>query len=204
MLKNQMNGLTAPRLRIVLISLIVLTFALCIAGFWFFHTQLVSYAEQVQSDNATAASSSDDIVKLQMVEKQLKDDAVAVTRAKNIVADSQYYEYQNQIISDINTYAKNSGVSISGFAFSDTNTPAAAAPAAGQVSATPVTPAGLKSIKATVTIKSPVSYTAIMKFTHSIELNLTKMQLSGISMTGSPDSPTEVTVNPFTIEVYTR
>jgi len=210
MLKKQAASLTAPKLRIVLISLIVLILAVCIAGFWYFRSQLVAYAEQVQSDNAIAAQSNDDIANLQNIEKQLKDETVAVTRAKNIVADSQYYQYQNQIISDINKYAKNSGVTITGFTFSDSSTAgggaslgAGAAVGASPTTTTPI-PAGLKSITALITIKTPATYTAIMKFTHAIELNLTKMQLSGISMTGSTTNPNEVTVSPITIEVYTR
>ncbi len=202
MLKNQMKGLTPTKLRVILISLIVLSIALCAVGFWFFRNQLVTYAEEVQTANTVASASSDDIVKLQTLQKQLADDAVAVTRAKNIVADSQYYEYQNQIINDITTYAKKSKVSITGFTFTDSSTPSGAS--AAKTSQATVAPTGLKSTTASITIKNPVAYTDILKFIHSIELNLTKMQLSGISMTGSTTTPTEVTINPITIEVYTR
>jgi hypothetical protein len=202
MLKKQIKGLTPTKLRIILITLIVLSIALCAVGFWFFRSQLVTYAEEVQAANSVASASSDDIVKLQNLQKQLADDAVAVTRAKNIVADSQYYEYQNQIISDITTYAKKSNVSITGFTFTDSSTPASAPAATSPTAA--LTPAGLKSTTASITIKNPVAYANILKFIHSIELNLTKMQLSGVSMTGSTTTPNEVTVSPITIEVYTR
>jgi hypothetical protein len=202
MQKKQVKGLTPTRLRIVLLSLIVLSFALCAIGFWFFRNQLVTYAEEVQTTNTAASASSDDILKLQKLQKQLADDAVAVTRAKSIVADSQYYEYQNQIISDITAYAKNSNVSITGFTFSDNSTAASAS--AVKSTTTTTTPVGLKSTTASITIKNPVTYANILKFIHSIELNLTKMQLSGISITGSTATPNEVTVNPITVEVYTR
>jgi flagellar basal body-associated protein FliL len=202
MLKKQMGGLTPTKLRIVLISFIVLLLALCAGGFWFFRHQLVSYAEQVQADNAAASSSSDDIAKLQKMKKDLEENQVAVTRAKNIVADSQQYQYQDQIINEIQAYAKSSKVSITGFVFNSATVPTAGAGATTAVQ--PATPVGLKSTSVSVTVKSPVNYQSVLRFIHSLELNLTKMQLTGVSLSKVSGSKTDITLNPLTIEVYTR
>lgn len=206
MLKKSINGLTPTKFRNLLIGGIIAGILLSGVGFWYFRSQLVSYAEQVKTDAVAASVSSNDISRLQQLQRQLKEDEVAVTRAKNIVADSKFYKYQDQIYKDVTAYANSSGVEISSVTF-DSDTTASngsvptPAPAAGAVPPVAV-PAGLKSSTATISLKSPVKYDAFMKFIHSIELNLTKMQISGISMTKLQADT--IAVNPIALEVYTR
>jgi hypothetical protein len=167
----------------------------------------MSYAEQVKTDTSKASISSNDIQRLEQIKQKLQDDSVAVTRAKSIVADSQSYQYQNQIINDITAYAQAAGLHVTNFSFSTDNLPGANAGAATSTAAPTTqssTPAGLKILTTTVSVKSPANYQSVMKFVHSIENNLTKMQLSGISLAKDSSSPTDVTVSPFTIEVYTK
>lgn len=206
MLKKQVSGLTAQKLRILLLVGIALLIVISGVGFWFVHKQLTSFAEQVRASTATANASTQDLANLQSLKTQLAEDADTVERTKNIVADSQYYSYQDQIIKDINTYASRAGVTITGFTFgAGTSGPGSQSAvgngAANAVGAKPVP--GLKSVSVSVTIKSPVKYNSIMNFIHSIEQNLTKMQLAGISLTKDPQSD-NVTANSLTLEVYTR
>ena len=210
MLKRSMQAMTATKLRAILLGSMALVIVLCAVGFWFFKNQLITYADQVKADSAAASVSSNDITRLQQLQNKLEVESVAVTRAKNIVADSKYYQYQNQIITDITAYAKSSGLRITNFTFTTDSVQGAKAGAAasGAAAAPPVagdpTPAGIKSLTATIAIQSPANYQAVMKFIHSIEANLTKMQLTGISITKSTKNSGDVSVNPFSIEVYTR
>lgn len=185
-----------------LIATIVLIVILSGVGFWFFKGWLASYASDVSTKAQQAETSSSDITTLQRLKTQLEQDSVAVNRTKNIVADSKSYEYQNQIVTDLSTYAKNSGITIESYSFdAGTSAAGAAAPTAG---ATPA-PAGLKTTKVSITISNPVKYDTAMRFIHSIELNLTKMQLAGVSLhkdTGASDN--FVTLDPLTVEVYIR
>lgn len=203
---NRMKSLTATNLRLILIVSIFLLVILSAISFWFFRTNLVSFAQQVHSDNAAASISSSDISRLEQLKRDLEKDKVAVTRAKNIVADSKYYQYQDQIINDITAYASKAGVSITSFAFSGQSGQGAGA--ADTTGAAPQqtssnAPPGLKTISTTVTIKSPTNYKAVMQFIHFLELNLTKMQLSGISLTKGLTAE-DVMLNPITIEVYVK
>lgn len=205
MLKKQVSGMTAQKLRLLLLVCIALLIILSAAGFWFAHKQLVSFAEQVRETTAIANASTQDLTNLQALKTKLAEDADTVERTKNIVADSQYYAYQDQIIKDINTYASRAGVTITGYTFNSqtgsTGTPApsaATAPNAGNPSV-----AGLKSVSVSIAIKSPVKYGNIMNFVHAIEQNLTKMQLAGISITKDSQSD-NVTANSLNVEVYTR
>lgn len=202
MLRARIKGLDARKLRIILLCNIFLLLIIGIGSFLLIRNWLEAYANQVKSDNNAALISSNDVQRLKQLEQKMFEDHVAVTRAKNIVADSKSYQYQNQIINDITTYAKKSGVSISGFNFTS-DTDAAVKTSPNAKSQGPAVPSGLKSIKAVISLKNPVSYAAIMRFIHAIELNLTKMQLTGISMTKSTNN-SDVVVNPLTVEVFVR
>ena len=216
MLSSQSKSLTPTSLRAILAILIVVLVVAGAAAFIFIRLQLSDFATQVQLENAAASASSEDVTRLKQLEEELSSNEVAVNRAKKIVADSQSYQYQDQIIADLNAYAQASGVVIENFTFNNENVDdgsadAAAAPppeVTGEEGAVEqsTTPAGLKSTTASITIKNPVEYIRIMNFINSIEQNLTKMQVSGISIAKSSDDPSgrTVNINPLTIEVYIR
>lgn len=199
--------MTPTKLRIVLFGAISLLLIAAGVGFWLYFSMLSGYAEQVSKDTAEASVSEQDISRLEQLKVKLDDDSVAINRTKNIVADSKSYQYQNQIINDLSVYAKSANIAISSFSFdSATQESGAAAPAAAPTATAtaPLVADGLKMTTVTVTLKNPTDYKAIMRFIHSIESNLTKMQLSGISIAQAPESKDKVTTNPLTIQVYTR
>lgn len=206
MLQKQVSGLTAQKLRLLLICSILLLILIGGTAFWYVNQQLTGFANQVRVTAATANASTADLTNLQSLKTQLAEDADTVERTKNIVADSQSYSYQDQIIKDINTYANRAGVTITSYTFM-TDTPSAAGGQRAEVSGQSSTKAvaGLKSVGVAIAIKSPVKYTNIMNFIHAIEQNLTKMQLSGISLTKDSQAQTDnITAGTLTIEVYTR
>jgi len=198
-MEKRLGGISPKKLRIVLLCSIALILAISSVGYWFFHTQLIAYAEQVSVATAEANQSSNDTSTLQRLKKELEDDKVAVNRAKSIVADSKYYQYQDQIIKDINAYAKASGVEVSAFDF---GTPATGASDTATPAPT-LSTNGLKSTRVTVSLNNPVNYKNAIRFIYAIEQNLTKMQLSGISLTKG-EGKDEVTLNSLNIEVYIR
>lgn len=203
MLKSQINKLDAIKLRAILVSTIVLLLIISVGSFLLIRNWLGSYANQVKTENNAAYASSNDIQRLQQLQQQMDEEKIAVTRAQNIAADSKSYQYQNQIITDITAYAKKSGVSISGFTFISDADKIAKKTAPASESESPAPLPGLKSISAVISVKSPVNYAAMMRFIHAIELNLTKMQLTGISMTKSTNN-SDVVVSPLTVEVFIR
>lgn len=213
MLKNATDGISASKLRLILIAGIVALFAIGIACFILIHTVLVSYAAEVQQITSKSKSSSSDLAALARLKQKLEADRDAVERTKDLVAESKEYEYQDQIIKDINSYAAKAGVSIGGYTFDTSSSAGGASPSSGSTPApapapggvTPpgtTTVSGLKSTKITITPKSPLKYESLMNFIHYIEQNLTKMQLDGISL--SKDDKGQVTANALTIEVYIR
>lgn len=208
MLKGR-NGVTATKLRVVLAASMILILIIAIVSFWFFRNQLESYATEVRKANAAASVSEKNVMMLKQLEKELEDNAVAIARTEKIVGDSKFYRYQDQIIADINSYAKAAGIFIQNYSFLESTTPgttdgsnAATSPQPAGPDGPP--PAGLKTTGVSITLASPVDYAALMRFVHSIETNLTKMQLTGISITRQAYGSQNVATNPLNIEVYTR
>ncbi|MCA9334784.1 hypothetical protein KC953_01435 [Candidatus Saccharibacteria bacterium] len=197
MVAAQMKHLTASKLRLILLGFMLFLLVLGTGLFLLYRQFLIDYSIQVAEANNSATISNDEVTRLKNLEVRLTNDSVAVNRAKKIVSDSKSYQYQNQIIDDINSYASAAGLKIAGFNFSsDDAVSSTADPAA------PIVP-GLKSTDATITIENPVSYISIMKFIHAIENNLTKIQVTGISISKATKS-NDVVVNPISIRVYVK
>lgn len=199
--------LTAVSLRLILSVTLFVIAGLIIAAVWLSTSKLKEYATQVNQISSEATASQDSVQTLQKTKQELDAQKDIVAKAASIVADSQGYKYQDQIIKDLNAYASASGLTITNFSFASTAaTPAApAAPAAsgGAAATTPAAtvPSGVKSTSASITLKAPINYVNLLQFIHSIEQNLTKMQISRVSLTKGA-TPSEVNTDTLEIQVY--
>lgn len=149
-------------------------------------------AEQRVADHAKidANISVDELQKAHNLQTYLATHKTDVEKAAAVVADTKTYQYQNQIVEDINRYADIAGVTILGFDF-----PAQAT--------TPATK-GVKTQQASVTLQNPVPYNSYLRFLKLIEQNLTKMQVTEISV--APDTKIAGRINNPVIglQVYVR
>lgn len=194
--------LTATGLRLILtIGLFAIT-GIGVATFSIADKMLQKSATETSHAVADAEASQNNLQNLQKLEQDLITKKDIVQRAASIVAESRSYEYQNQIINDLNDYASRASLSIININF-DT--------AAGSTGTTPATPAppvatvgGVKSTTASITLKNPVDYANLLRFIKSIEQNLTKMQISSIGLSKSTDSQTGITSDTLNIEVYIK
>ena len=191
--------MTAPRLRVMLtISLFAIT-ALAILIASFAYASLKDVAVQVSHTAADANASQNNIQTLQQIQQKLANDKEIVERANSIVADSQSYQYQDQILADLKDYAGKAGVTITDIDFSTTAT--TQTPATGTPQ--PAAPTGVKSTSVSVTLKNPIDYNSLLRFIKSIEQNLTKMQISKISLSKGTTG-NDVSSEALMIEVYIR
>ena len=205
-----MKNLNAVQLRIIL-SIALLVLAGAGAGVFAYGYQKLGEHAIAAQEIATQAEKSQSSLQAIIAKKAyLEENADVIKRAHQLVANSQKYEYQDQIINDINEYAAKAGVQIASFTFEDSNAkvtkPSSAAAAAPTVT---VAPAGVKSTKVSVAIKNPADYDAILRFVNLLQQSLFRMQISkvGISKADAASSPnlaTPVTAETFTIEVYIR
>lgn len=205
---NKKPRLTASLLRIVLTASLFLIVLIMVGIFIAAQHVLRSEAVSVSSMAAQADASASMVQSLGATKLQLQNNQSAVQRASEIVAESKQYQYQNQIINDLTTFAKNNNVSITDITFPTSTTPATgAAPAAPAVpgAAGGASPAsvvsGVKSVTASITLKNPVGYTDLLNFVNAIQSNLTKMQVSSLSLTSGDGG---ISSDVLTIQVYVR
>lgn len=200
--------MTATTLRLVLSIAIFLVAGVSIAGFGFFSGSLKNYAEEVSKTNGEAQASDTNIQSLQKTQAELEKYKDTAIRAQSIVSESASYQYQDQITRDLNNYAAQAGLVITGFTFDSTATAAApAAPTTPGATATPqaaAAPAGLNSKTVTIQLESSVPYKSLLSFMNMIEENLTKMQIAKVTLAKSSDNDENVAGQTLAIEVYVK
>lgn len=201
------KALTATKLRLFLFIGMILIAVGASVGFYFAQQKLAEYAAAISDLNASAQAGNDNLQTLRSLKDRLDGEREVMTKARSIVAQSQQYLYQDQIVKDLSKIAGDNGVVITQFDFASsgagtpgatgTTTPGTTTPAA------PSSPSsGLKSETVNVTIKSPLQYSALMNFIKAIELNPLKMQIASIALTKGEGST--VTSQAFAIEVYVK
>lgn len=205
-----MNQLNATKLRIILISSLIAIIAISVVIFTYANKQLKSVAVEVSHATVDAAASENNLSSLSLLEKLLDKQRDVVNRTTGIVADSQSYQYQNQIIDDLEGYARQAKISITNLDFGSTTATGAAAatpPAAGGAvapTAGAAAPSGVKATSVSITLVNPVDYKSLLTFVNLIEQNLTKMQISKLSLSADASAPGKVTSDALTIEVYVK
>lgn len=199
---SKSKKLTATTLRLILSVSLFLIAAVGVAGFTYAKGYLQAAAIDTSHSVVDASASQDNLQTLQKIQKTLAADKDVIARTSSIVADSQSYQYQDQIIGDLNSYAAKAGITITNLDFSAA-APAAAATSSPAAPAAAAQPAGVKSTSVAVTLNNPVGYNNLLTFIQSVEQNLTKMQISRVSLSKGSDS-SSVTSDVLTIEVYIK
>lgn len=197
-------ALNAKNLRFILIAVLLVAIAVASGAFYVAQGMLRDYAVTISALNAKADSTDQNLRTLRKLEVELSKEASTAVKARDIVAESKQYVYQDQIIEDIVDIARSSGVTVTGFNFSDTSTGATVAPTTGSAAPSVPVASDANSKQVSVTIRSPVSYSSVMNFIQRIEKNPLKMQISNISMSRSSESAGLVGSESFTIKVYVR
>lgn len=188
------RNLTAVGLKIILIVSMIVMIVILVFSFSWLSSMLES--RHVEADHAKIDEeiARNNIEQLKHLDSYLADNQETVERAQSIVSESS--QYQHQVINDINTYASRSGIEVLGYNFEDAEVQGGAGSNSG-VSGTQIT-------NVTVTIANPVAYENFLRFLMSIEQNLTRMQITGVTMTPDQDDNNRI-INPrIGLEVYLK
>lgn len=190
--------LTATKLRAGLALSLLLIIIGAAAVFSVANGWLRGLATEVSHATADANASHTTVATLEQLQEKLAANSAVIQRASNIVAESQSYQYQDEIIQDLNNYATAAGITITNFNFETQPT------ADQQTTETPsvAPPSGINSTLVSISIQNPVNYDSLLRFFYSIEQNLTKMQITNIGLTKAEGS--DVTSEDLTVEVYIR
>ena len=181
-----MKKMSAITLRNLLTILLILVFVITGGGFYYAFGRINDYATTVNQAVVSAhtnTGSSASATTQQLTALLAKETTVTSTLDKFYASSSSF---QAQAIQDITTYAHDSNLAIGNVTL-DSSTGAAGHPLM------------------TVPLKTPVSYTSLLKFMSYIQNSLPKMQIQGVTLShinnGSADS---VTVTSITVEVVTQ
>jgi hypothetical protein len=182
--------MTATKLRYVLVGLIIVLLGAFGASVWWVEGILTEKVRETDHAKVDAELSATELQQLKQLKKQLEEQRDVVDRAKQIAANSAQYQYQDQVIKDVSDYAARYGIQVSTFDFTSANKNAAAS-------------GGAKKTPFTVTLKGPLSYVTFMKFLRDIEGNLTKIQVTSLTLAPDKD-PNNITNPSLSCEVYLK
>lgn len=198
------KGLTASSARIVLALFLLIILAAMVAGSYFAYSFLSTTSKEV-ADMQTEASAVDmKIQNLLKLKDQLEKNPVATKKAEQIVADSKSYQYQNQIVNDLSIYAGKANVPIQSFTFQDGSTSAKSSSSSSQTTTKkPTSVNGVKSITVSIQLGDKVPYNNLLHFLYLVENNVTRMQISGVSISRG-EQRGEVSAQSLELGVYVR
>ncbi len=206
------KGISAPLLEKILILVVVLVFSVTIASYYFLSNFAKSQAKAANHSMITAQSTQKDIEGLQKSYKWIEEHPEVVEKTNKIVAEASQYQYQDQIIKDLESYAQQAGnLVVSQYTFSEAGgtgtTPSGGAgstpsPTAASGTASTQLPKGLTTTTVDITFSQKgVPYEKILLFVKKIEQNVTRMQITSLSITPNPIDRTVVQVT-MTISVF--
>ena len=193
--------LNASIARIVLSLLLLIILSAMVGLVIFAYSFLSKTSEEVGKMQTEATAVDAKIQSLLASKSQLDRNSDTVKKAKNIVSESKLYQYQNQIIQDLNTYADRAGIPIKSFSFQ--NEPTASAKTATSSKQASTSPAGVKSTFVSIQLGDHIDYTKFLHFLSLIEKNVTRMQLSGVSISRGANNH-EISIQSLEVKVYTR
>ncbi len=193
--------LNASIARIVLSLLLLIILSAMVGLVIFAYSFLSKTSEEVGKMQTEAIAVDAKIQSLLASKSQLDRNSDTVTKAKNIVSESKLYQYQNQIIKDLNTYADRAGIPIKAFSFQ--NEPTTSAKTTKSSKRTPANPAGVKSTFVSIQLGDHIDYTKFLHFLSLIEKNVTRMQLLGVSISRGANNH-EISIQSLEVKVYTR
>jgi len=181
--------------RIVNLALVAALLALLFSlgfGIYLMHSQLSAYAVTVDHLKTDSEINQQSLENAQKLRRALEVNADSVDRAAEIVADTKYYEYQDQIVKDISSYAAATGITVLGFDFSTSNT------------AKTTNVPGLNTVVVSLSLRSPVQYGSYLRFLKLIERNLTKMQVTQLDISNDLKTSGTVSSPVITVEAFVR
>ena len=175
---------------------------------YFGYTMLQGTAEEVSKIQTEAKAVDAKVQNLARLEKEMEKYKDSVAKAQQLVAETQQYQYQNQIINDLTAYANKSGVGIAGFTFTSGSAGAKSNSGSSGTSGTnnssgSNSAVGPKSMKVSVRLNEKIDYMALLRFMHLIEQNLTRMQIASVSMSKT-EGTGQVNTQTLEVEVYVR
>lgn len=187
--------------RIIMTLLLLIILAAMVGAVVLAYSFLSKTSEDIGKMQTEAMAVDAKIQNILAQKTQLDKNSEIAKKAKNIVSESKLYQYQNQIIQDLSAYADRAGIPIRSFTFQNESTASGSSTTSKKPANT--APAGVKSTFVSIQLGENIDYVRFLHFLDLIEKNVTRMQLSGVSISRGANNH-ELLVQALEVKVYTR
>lgn len=203
----------------ILIVTCLLMISLTITVFVFGLSVLSATATVTDHAKIDAELASDEIETITQLKSFIDNNPELVGKTNSVIASAKEYQYQDEVLRDIQRFASESGVRIQSFTFESTEQAAAGATPATPTPATPTTPAptipgitltpptlpsGVKTANASLTLARPLTYTNLLRFIKRMERSPTQFNIQPMTLQVDPLNRSLMQSTTIELKVFTK
>jgi len=191
--KNKSFSLKASVFSYILGALMAIVIIGAFVGAYYLNGFLVQKKDEVSKVENNVVANESSIGLAQALEQYIKNNRKDIDLVKKVVSDTKEYQYQDDIINDIVTYAAQTDLKLLSVTF-PTNTSS---------SSSKDKSAPVKTMQAVIEIDKEFSYSKYINFIYKIEQNISKMKILQISIDLGKEAGS-ITGSSIKLEVYVK
>lgn len=192
-MKNRSFSLKASIFSYILGALMAIVIIGAFVGAYYLNGFLVQKKDEVSKVENDVVANESSIGLAQALEQYIKNNRKDIDLVKKVVSDTKEYQYQDDIINDIVTYAAQTDLKLLSVTF-PTNTSS---------SSSKDKSAPVKTMQAVIEIDKEFSYDKYINFIYKIEQNISKMKILQISIDLGKEAGS-ITGSSIKLEVYVK
>lgn len=192
-MKNKSFSLKASVFSYILGALMAIVIIGAFVGAYYLNGFLVQKKDEVSKVENDVVANESSIGLAQALEQYIKNNRKDIDLVKKVVSDTKEYQYQDDIINDIVTYAAQTGLKLLSVTF-----PTSTSSSSSKDKSAPV-----KTMQAVIEIDKEFSYDKYINFIYKIEQNISKMRILQISIDLGKEAGS-ITGSSIKLEVYVK
>lgn len=192
-MKNKSFSLKASIFSYILGALMAIVIIGAFVGAYYLNGFLVQKKDEVSKVENDVVANESSIGLAQALEQYIKNNRKDIDLVKKVVSDTKEYQYQDDIINDIVTYAAQTGLKLLSVTF-----PTSTSSSSSKDKSAPV-----KTMQAVIEIDKEFSYDKYINFIYKIEQNISKMKILQISIDLGKEAGS-ITGSSIKLEVYVK
>lgn len=192
-MKNRSFSLKASIFSYILGALMAIVIIGAFVGAYYLNGFLIQKKDEVSKVENDVVANESSIGLAQALEQYIKNNRKDIDLVKKVVSDTKEYQYQDDIINDIVTYAAQTGLKLLSVTF-----PTSISNSSSKDKSAPV-----KTMQAVIEIDKEFSYDKYINFIYKIEQNISKMKILQISIDLGKEAGS-ITGSSIKLEVYVK
>lgn len=192
-MKNKSFSLKASVFSYILGALMAIVIIGAFVGAYYLNGFLVQKKDEVSKVENNVVANESSIGLAQALEQYIKNNRKDIDLVKKVVSDTKEYQYQDDIINDIVTYAAQTDLKLLSVTF-----PTSTSSSSSKDKSAPV-----KTMQAVIEIDKEFSYSKYINFIYKIEQNISKMKILQISIDLGKEAGS-ITGSSIKLEVYVK